>query len=238
MISFRSSHGILPALDMESLDDMRRVVEKTSRVEGIVGYKVGLTATLRLGLEGAIKLLRPVTDLPLIYDHQKAGPDVPDMAAKFCATCRAAGADGLILFPVAGPRAVAAFVGGALKNALVPLVGGDLPLPDYNVSGGGFIADDALDRIFALSVEIGAQHFIVPANKPEKVKHHADALKAKLKRPSLFMPGIGALGGSIGATFAVTKGCNAYAVVGRAIYGAPDPIEAAKALCGEALAFA
>ena len=52
------------------------------------------------------------------------------------------------------------------------------------------------------------------------------------------MPGIGALGGSIGATFAVAKGCNAYAVVGRAIYGAPDPIEAAKALCGEALAFA
>ena len=238
MIRFRTSHGILPALDMESLDDMRRVVERTTRVEGIVGYKVGLTATLRLGLEGAVKLLRPVTDLPLIYDHQKAGPDVPDMAQKFCATCREAGADGLILFPVAGPRAVQEFVGGALKSQLVPLVGGDLPLPDYNVAGGGFIADDALDRIFALAVEIGAQHFIVPANKPEKVRHHATALKEKLHRPSLFMPGIGALGGSIGATFEVAKGCNAYAVVGRAIYGAKDPIEAAKKLCGEALAFA
>jgi orotidine-5'-phosphate decarboxylase len=238
MITFRSSHGILPALDMESLDDMRRVVEQTTRVEGIVGYKVGLTATLRLGLEGAIKLLRPVTDLPLIYDHQKAGPDVPDMAQKFSATCRAAGVDGLVLFPVAGPRAVREFVGGALKHDLVPLVGGDLPLPDYNVSGGGFIADDALDRIFALAVEIGAQHFIIPANKPEKVRHHADALKKALRRPSLFMPGIGALGGSIGATFAVADGCNRYAIVGRAIYGAPDPIEAAKQLCGEALAFA
>lgn len=238
MIKFKGTHGILPALDMESLDDMKRVVDKTTRVEGIVGYKVGLTATLRLGLEGAIKLLRPVTDLPLIYDHQKAGPDVPDMAAKFCATCRKSGVDGLVLFPVAGPRAVEAFVGGALKNKLVPLVGGDLPLPDYNVAGGGFIADDALARIFALAVKIGAKHFIVPANNPDKVKRHATALKRKIKTPSLFLPGIGALGGSIGATFKVAKGCNAYAVVGRAIYGAKDPVEAAKQLCGEALAFA
>jgi orotidine-5'-phosphate decarboxylase len=238
MTAFRTTHGILPALDMESLDEMRRVVEATSRVDGVVGFKVGLTATLRLGLEGAVKLLRPVTDLPLIYDHQKAGPDVPDMAQKFAATCKAAGVDGLILFPVAGPRAVNEFVGGALNCGLVPLVGGDLPLPDYNVSGGGFIADDALARIFALAVEIGARHFIVPANKPEKVRQHADALKRKLERPSLFMPGIGALGGSIAATFAAASGCNRYAVVGRAIYGAPDPLEAAKQLAGEALAFA
>ncbi|MBI3515033.1 MAG: orotidine 5'-phosphate decarboxylase [Proteobacteria bacterium] len=238
MARFRSTHGILPALDMDSLDDMRRIVELTGRVDGVVGFKVGLTATLRLGLEGAVKLLRPLTDLPLIYDHQKAGPDVPDMAAKFAATCRAAGVDGVILFPVAGPRAVREFVGNALKNQLVPLVGGDLPLPDYNVSGGGFIADDALDRIFALAIEIGAQHFIVPANKPEKVKHHADALKRKLERPSLFMPGIGALGGSISATFSQGAGCNLYAVIGRAIYGAPDPLEAAKQLAGEALRFA
>ncbi len=237
-VRFRTTHGIVPALDMESLDEMRRVVEQTSRVEGIVGFKVGLTAVLQLGLGQAIRQLRGATDLPLIYDHQKAGPDVPDMAAKFCATCRAAGVDGLILFPVAGPRAVREFVGHALKNDILPVVGGDLPLPDYNVAGGGFIADDALDRIFALAIEIGATSFVVPANKPAKVKHHADALKAKLARPSLFMPGIGALGGSIGETFSQAPGCQLYAVVGRAIYGAPDALEAAKRLAGEALAFA
>jgi hypothetical protein len=51
-VRLRSTHGILIALDMESLDQMRRVVEQTTVVEGIVGYKVGLTATLRLGLGG------------------------------------------------------------------------------------------------------------------------------------------------------------------------------------------
>ena len=238
MTEFRSSHGILPALDMDSLDEMARLVELTTRIEGVIGYKLGLTATLRLGLEGAVRLLRAVTDLPLIYDHQKAGPDVPDMAAKFASTCRAAGVDGVILFPVAGPRAVREFVGGVLKNHLLPLVGGDLPLPDYNVSGGGFIADDALERIFALALETGARHFIVPANKPEKVRRHAENLTRALARPSLFLPGIGPLGGSIAETFGQARGCNLYAVVGRAIYGAPDPVEAAKLLAGEALRFA
>ena len=82
-VRLRTSHGIVLALDMESLDEMKRVVERTSAVQGIVGFKVGLTAALRLGLPAAVKHLRAVTDLPLIYDHQKAGPDVPDMAAKF-----------------------------------------------------------------------------------------------------------------------------------------------------------
>jgi orotidine-5'-phosphate decarboxylase len=238
MVAFRTTHGILPALDMEGLDEMRRVVERTSRVDGVIGFKVGLTAVLRLGLAGAVKHLRSATDLPLIYDHQKAGPDVPDMAKKFATTCRAAGVDGVILFPVAGPTAVREFVGRALENQLLPVVGGDLPLPDYNLAGGGFIADDALERIFALALGLGATSFVVPANNPAKVARHAAALTAKRARPSLFLPGIGALGGSIAATFGAAPGCNLYAVVGRAIYDAPDPLEAAKRLAGEALAFA
>ena len=238
MIRFRATHGIVPALDMDDLDVMRRVVEQTSRVDGVVGFKVGLTAVLRLGLAGAVKHLRAATDLPLIYDHQKAGPDVPDMAQKFAATCRAAGVDGLILFPVAGPRAVREFVGRALEHRLTPLVGGELPLPDDTVAGGGFIADDALARIFALALALGATAFVVPANDPAKVKRHAEALTATLARPSLFMPGIGALGGSIAATFREAPGCDLYAVVGRAIYADRDPLEAAKRLAGDALRFA
>lgn len=237
-VKLRTSHGIMPALDADSLDEIARVVAATTRIPGVVAYKVGLTATLRLGLEGAIRMLRRETDLPLVYDHQKAGPDVPDMAAKFAATCREAGADGLILFPVAGPRAVDEFVGAAIANRLCPIVGGELPLPDYVVSGGGYIADDALTRIFERAIGKRADHFVVPANEPAKVARLAAFLAARIDEPSLFLPGIGALGGSIGASFKEAKGCRCYAVVGRAIYAAPDPGEAAKRLAGEALAFA
>jgi orotidine-5'-phosphate decarboxylase len=232
-----SSHGILIALDMESLDHMRKVVEQTSSIAGVVGYKVGLTATLRLGLGNAVRDLRACTDLPLIYDHQKAGPDVPDMAPKFSATCKEAGVDGLILFPVAGPRAVVGFAGSAYRNRLLPIVGGDLPFPDYNASGGGYVIDDALDRIFRKAIEIGVDHFVIPGNTPDKVRHHAGWLVEEIERPCLFIPGIGALGGSIADAFSAARGCNAYAVVGRAVYDASDPGEAARRLAGEALRF-
>jgi orotidine-5'-phosphate decarboxylase len=236
-VRLRATHGILIALDMESLDRMREVVEQTSGISGVVGYKVGLTVTLRLGLSGAVRHLRASTDLPLIYDHQKAGPDVPDMAQKFSATCKEAKVDGLILFPLAGPRAVVAFAGSAYRNRLLPIVGGDLPFPDYNATRGGYVIDDALDKIFRKAIEVGVDHFVVPGNTPDKVRHHARWLVEKIERPCLFVPGIGTLGGSIADAFAAAPGCNVYAVVGRAIYDAPDPAEAARRLAGEAQRF-
>jgi orotidine-5'-phosphate decarboxylase len=229
---------VVPALDLESLDDVKRVVEQTTRIAGVVAYKLGLTVTLRLGLQKAIAELRRVTDLPLFYDHQKAGPDVPDMAAKFASTCAEAGADGLILFPLAGPTAVDEFVGNTLKYGMLPIVGGDLPLPSYNASGGGYVVDDALDKIFRRAASTGARHFIIPGNTSAKVWHHASWLPSVAPEPHLFIPGIGALGGSIRDTFAAAPNCRVYAIVGRAIYGAPDPATAARRLADEALSFA
>jgi len=237
-VTFRTTLGIVPALDLESVDAVCRTVEETTSVPGIVAYKLGLTMTLQQGLANAVETLRRVTDLPILYDHQKAGPDVPDMAGKFSASTRQAGVDGLILFPLAGPRAVDGFVGSALDERLLPVVGGDLPLADYNQSGGGYVVDNALDLIFERAIGVGADHFIVPGNTPDKVSHHAERLTGLIAKPKMFIPGIGALGGSIPDTFAAATGCDTYAVVGRAIYGAPDPADAAKRLADEALQFA
>jgi orotidine-5'-phosphate decarboxylase len=237
-VRFRTKHGIIVALDAETVDDCKRTVEATTRVEGVVGYKLGMTTALRLGLAETVRQFRSHTDLPLLYDHQKAGPDVFDMAAKFAALCAEAKVDGLILFPLAGPRAVEGFVGESLKQGLLPLVGGDLPFPDYNLSGGGYVADDALERIIDKAVEAGANHFVVPGNTTAKLRHHSERLKSKLRAPVFVVPGIGPLGGKIGELVASANGCSVYGVVGRAVYGAPDQAVAARALVDEAMAAA
>ena len=64
--------GIVPALDLDSIEDLRKVVGETSNVEGIVEYKLGLQAILHIGLFKAVEVVRELTDLPIIYDHQKA----------------------------------------------------------------------------------------------------------------------------------------------------------------------
>ena len=237
-VRFRTKHGIIVALDADTIDACKRTVGATTAVEGVVGYKLGMTTALRLGLAEAVRQFREHTDLPLLYDHQKAGPDVFDMAAKFAALCAEAKVDGLILFPLAGPRAVEGFVGESLKQGILPLVGGDLPFPDYNVSGGGYVADDALERIIDKAVEAGANHFVIPGNTPDKLRHHSARLKAKLRAPVFVVPGIGPLGGKIGDLVPAANGCSVYGVVGRAVYGAPDQAAAARALVEEAMAAA
>ena len=237
-VRFRTKHGIIVALDGETVDACKRTVDVTTAVEGVVGYKLGMTTALRLGLAEAVRQLREHTDLPLLYDHQKAGPDVFDMAAKFAALCAEAKVDGLILFPLAGPRAVEGFVGESIKHGILPLVGGDLPFPDYNISGGGYVADDALERIIDKAVEAGANHFVIPGNTPDKLRRHSERLKEKLRAPVFVVPGIGPLGGKIGDLVAAANGCSVYGVVGRAVYGAADQTAAARALVDEAMAAA
>ena len=232
---FRARHGVIVALDADTVDACKRTIDLTTPVEGVVAYKLGMTMALRLGLAEAVHQLRTHTGLPLLYDHQKAGPDVFDMAAKFAALCAAAKVDGLILFPIAGPRAVEAFVGESIKQGILPLVGGDLPFPDYNVSGGGYVADDALERIIDKAIEAGADHFVIPGNTPEKLRHHSARLKSRLRAPVFVVPGIGPLGGKIGDLVRAANGCSVYGVVGRAVYGAKDQAAAARALVDEAM---
>ena len=234
-LRFPADSGVIPALDVETVDELQRLVEMTHDIEGIVGYKLGVVGALRLGLRGAAQAVRDLTDLPIIYDHQKAGPDIPDMAGKYVSICRDAGVHGLILFPLAGERSVREFVGHAQREGLDPIVGGALPFAEYYVSGGGYVADDVLERIFALSVTLGVADFVIPANDPEAVGRHVETLKAGVYRPGVFLPGIGTLGGSIEEAFAAAAGCRRYAVVGRGIYRGEDPRARAQQLGEEAL---
>ncbi len=233
----RQRRGIVCACDVDDLDAVTRLVEAIDPVEGVVGYKLGSLLTLRHGLAAVVRAFRKVTPKLLLYDHQKAGLDIPSMAAEYVSVCRDAGVDALILFPLGGPSAVDAFVGKTLAAGLRPVVGGALPLPDYLVRGGGYVVPSALARITERAYALGARDFIVPATDVDTIQRQARLLTAR-GGGRLFLPGIGPLGGEIAKAFAATRGLSSYAVVGRAIYAASDPQEAARRLAGEALAVA
>lgn len=229
--SFTGKLGIVPALDIESHERLEVVVKATSGVEGIAGYKLGLTSVLRFGLKESVRRLQALTDLPILYDHQKAGPDMPDMAKKYTAMCAEAGVDGLILFPVAGPTAVDGFVGEAIKASLTPVVGGEIPVPDYGASGGGYMLDDALDRILSRSVERGADHFVLPAHDVAKINRWSGWISGHVKEPVVFLTGFGSLGGTVEGAFGASQTCaRRFAIVGRLITESTDPAGAAAKL--------
>lgn len=226
---FDRTFGVIPALDAPSLDDVLRIVEVTSRVEGVVGYKLGLAGVLPLGLPAAVKAIREITDRPIIYDHQKAGPDMADMSGPFTEIARNAGVDGLVLFPVSGPTSTRAFAGDAIKAGLVPFVGGEIPVPDYGISGGGYVADDALDRIIKHAIEIEVDHFILPANDTVKIERRTQAIAEEVHAPWIVLTGFGALGGKFPDAFRAASAIERrFAVVGRAITLDANPADAAR----------
>ena len=230
--------GIVPALDLDTVDELKRVVEATCTVPGVVEYKLGLSAVLHVGLFDAVRAIRNISDLPILYDHQKAGPDMPASAKPFVKICSEAGLKGLILFPVAGPTAVRQFVGHSLEAGLIPVVGGEIPVPDYCIKGGGYFADDGLDRIIEQATKMGGRHFVLPANDLEMIRRRSAWLVENIRTPVLFLTGIGPLGGTIAEAFGAAEGLpSRLAVIGRKICAAPDPGEAARRMVDEVMQF-
>jgi orotidine-5'-phosphate decarboxylase len=226
--------GVMPALDVDSFEDMLELVSSTCEIPGVVGYKLGLTGVLPKGLPVAVRAIRERTGLPIIYDHQKAGPDMPDMAPKFSKLCREAGVDGLVLFPVAGPTAVKSFTSAAVQSSLLPLVGGHIPVPDYCLSGSGYMRDDVLDCIIDAAAQSGARGFILPSNLPAQITRHCRWIAKHVRNPFVFLTGIGALGGTISTAFKAAQQVEPrFAIVGRAISLAKNREVATKQIIDE-----
>jgi orotidine-5'-phosphate decarboxylase len=231
---FHLKYGIIPACDV-SLPELETLVKETADIEGIVGYKIGFSLGLNYGLPTVVDSIKKHTDLPVIYDHQKAGTDIPQMGELFARTCKESGVTGVIIFPQAGPATEEAFIRALFSEGLIPLVGGEMTHPKYLEKDGGFIKDGSVEEMYLTGAKNGVTHFIGPGNKPEQIKYYVNLLKNEIPQPIFCMPGIGRQGGDITSAFEATGGLPAYGIVGRAIYDAPDIRKAAKKYCAEAL---
>lgn len=221
--------SIIPSCDVDSLEKLSKLVRSTCSVKGVGAYKIGFELVIPFGMEKAVKTIRKITKLPVIYDHQKAGTDIPEMGSRFMKACKYA--DAVILFPQAGPETEAAWIKAAQNAKINVIIGGEMTHQAYLKGSGGFIDDDAPRRIYEIAASMGIADFVIPGNKPEKSMEYVNLIKNKIKNPVFYSPGLVAQGGKINDL--ARKLDSWHAIVGRAIYEAKDMKKAAEKLTKE-----
>ncbi len=212
--------SVIPACDVSDINKLECLVLATAKVPGIGAYKVGLELVIPFGLGRVVRTIRMHSDLPIIYDHQKGGTDIPDLGPKFAKAVKMFGADAVIIFPFGGAATEEKWIEACQKEKLVVLVGGHMTQPKFLENEGGFIANSGPEEIYKLAAKSGVTNFVVPGNKTDFVLKYRQLLEGILGvgNFTLYAPGFISQGGDISETGKVA-GDNWHAIVGGAIYG-------------------
>lgn len=220
--------SVVIACDVKDINKLKQLIRQTYDIEGIGGYKLGSILTIRYGLSNLVKVIRDFTDLPIIYDHQKAMTDIPEMGKEFVSVVEEAGVNALIGFPQSGPKTEEVWIKNCKEAGLEAIIGGEMTHEKYRASEGGYIVDEALDDIYLLAARLGVNNFVVPGTRKERVIHYREILRF-VPELTFYAPGFIAQGGVI-SDVAKAAGPRWHAIIGRAIYESNDMRVAAKEL--------
>lgn len=216
--------SVIPACDIRDLETFERIIAETGDIEEIGGYKVGMMLALRYGLPEVVRRGKKHTNKPFIFDQQKGGTDIPDLAQEFSLAVSAdevigSGVDAAILFPFAGPDTQEKWTLALQEAGVTVFIGGEMTHPRFLESQGGYIADSAPERMYKLGAEMGVTHFIVPGTKVESVAKYKNLIEEVLGEGNfdLAAPGLITQGGDISEAGQVA-GKYFHGIVGRAIY--------------------
>ena len=208
---------IIPALDVGK-EQALELVEKLDEVsELLAGFKIGSLLVYEEGI-GIIREIKNLTSVPIIFDGQKFGTDIPDIAAEQVGLFAFAGADQIIACPMgAGPETLKAFTESCLTNQVTPVCVVEMTHPQADA----YLKVDTARQILGDALEFGIRNFVYPATKPETLRAHAGVINAK-GDVTLKATGFKVQGGSLLELQAL--GVTEF-IVGRAIYNAEDPVQ-------------
>lgn len=214
-------HTLIPACDV-SLEQYEQIVKATHDLPMVSAYKIGFVLGLSAGLPRVVEVTRRYTNKPLIYDHQKAGTDIPDTGRSFMRTLQTSGINCVILFPQAGPVTQKAWIEAAQEADLGVMVGGWMTHPGYTQKDGGYLSEEGIHSIYRSAAQLGVAEYVVPGNQPQVIQRIRQLLEAEGVRPIFYSPGILTQGGVL-EDAAHAAGSHWHAIVGRRIYQAEDP---------------
>jgi len=217
--------SLIIACDVDSLTRLDLIAEAAARTPNIGGLKVGLSLVCRYGMDRVAGRIRERTSVRIIYDQQKAGTDIPDLAKELVAIV--APIDAVIIFPMAGPETQRAYTSALQDAGKTVLVGATMTHARYLESDGGYIAASAPRRILELATSMNVRDFVVPSTKPEAIVEHRKVIEEVLAEGDydLYSPGLVAQGGAV-SELRNAAGPRWHAIVGRAVYASSDPAAA------------
>jgi len=240
---FGRKHGVIMALDMHERDLIEHVVDICNETQGVVALKMGMIPVMQYGLPRTVELLRGLTDLPLIYDHQKMGvcPATPEsdldddglkQARFFGGILGKCKVDGGIIYPTGDflvPEShepipyesdlsvQRAFTDSFRGNGVEPFLLGRFTCDGHLRGEGGILPDDMPEKIYRRTAEAGIECYIMPGNRPEETEGFVDLVTGILPAdttPKICLPGFGSQGGTVKEAFRATRGLPSYAIIG------------------------
>lgn len=221
--------SIIPSCDFQDIDILKNLVKETDSVDGIGGYKIGFELCLKYGIERVVNTIKEFTNLPIIYDHQKAGTDIPEFGIRFANAVKCV--DAVILFPFTGPDTEKEWIKSCRIKKLGIILGGEMTHRSFLKSDNGFLDDDAPLRIYEIAAKLNVNNFVVPGNKIERFRFYKEFLDGKCKNPVFYSPGLIAQNGKISECAKFSE--RWHGIIGRALYDAKDIKQKAKGFVKE-----
>lgn len=203
----RLDHRIILALDVTDVTRAKSIAEAVRpHVDAIkVGWPLAMAGGMRI-----------VTDLArggyVLADFKVA--DIPATNRLIVEQAVRAGAQGVICHGFPGEDSVRACVDAA-GDADVFVVA------EMSHPGGADFTGQHAEEFATLAIRAGAAGIVAPATRPERIRVLRNIVGSRL----ILSPGVGAQGGQ--PTDAIAAGADAV-IIGRAIYQAADPADAAR----------
>jgi orotidine-5'-phosphate decarboxylase len=203
------------ALDVTDREEALNIAKDIS--EFVDAIKVGYPLILATGL-GIIRELAEFA--PIIADFKVA--DIPNTNHLICEQVFKAGADAVIVQGFTGRDSLDACLQVASKYGKDVFVVSEMSHP-----GGAEFLQSVAEAIAKMAAEAGAFGLVAPATRPKRVKAIRKIIGDKL---TIISPGVGAQGGK--ASDVISAGAD-WVIVGRSIYKAESPKEAAEQIANE-----
>lgn len=207
----QKKNRIILALDVTSRADAVRVVEAVK--DYVDAVKIGWPLILAVGPDIISEIAK---NKDVICDLKIA--DIPNTNRLIVEQAMKRGASAVIAHGFTGDDSVKACIDAAKGQVFV--------LTEMSHPGAKQFTAPVADKLAELAKSVGARGIVAPATRPERIAE----LRKIIGDLEIISPGVGAQGGK--ASDALKAGAD-YIIVGRAIYEAPDPEAAAKALADE-----